>query len=132
MCYIYQPKQYSIIKYIKSRYQSLLQINYKILLVQHLHIKLILSYNLRNLLLLRISYLSITIIIKFLLHIRNTVCIFIDIFSSVAQLVEHLAVNQQVAGSSPARGAFLISTKFFFLSPKYTSISCITLLSFIA
>lgn len=28
--------------------------------------------------------------------------------SSVAQLVEHVAVNHRVAGSSPARGALLL------------------------
>ena len=30
---------------------------------------------------------------------------YVDFYSSVAQLVEQLTVNQLVAGSSPARGA---------------------------
>ena len=39
---------------------------------------------------------------KFLLIVIKTVCLY---YSSVAQLVEQLTVNQLVAGSSPARGA---------------------------
>ena len=33
----------------------------------------------------------------------------LDQYSSIAQSVEHLTVNQAVAGSSPARGAILIT-----------------------
>ena len=36
---------------------------------------------------------------------------YVNFYSSVAQLVEQLTVNQLVAGSSPARGANL--TNFF-------------------
>ena len=41
---------------------------------------------------------------KFLLIVIKTVCLY---YSSVAQLVEQLTVNQLVAGSSPARGAII-------------------------
>ena len=44
---------------------------------------------------------------KLLLIVIKTVCLS---YSSVAQLVEQLTVNQLVAGSSPARGA---KKKFF-------------------
>ena len=43
---------------------------------------------------------------KLLLIVIKTVCLS---YSSVAQLVEQLTVNQLVAGSSPARGAKLSS-----------------------
>ena len=51
--------------------------------------------------------------------------LFQDIYSSVAQLVEQLTVNQLVAGSSPARGAniqpFFMFANFMFA--KSTSLA---------
>ena len=49
------------------------------------------------------------------------------LYSSVAQLVEQLTVNQLVAGSSPARGANLISYPTFEIT---LLVSCNDLLNF--
>ena len=43
-------------------------------------------------------------------------------FSPVAQLVEQVAVNHPVAGSSPARGANFFPSSLFFAVSQYESI----------